>query len=1691
MKKIFIKTFLILPLVVFFGFSVLPNKVNATSGILRVCKMIVSPSGQIVTSKNNLPNSNFSIKISTTTNISNSLVYSLQFNAQNFTPNTALVFENNFYDSECINHTVEVGTYYYSTENISGDTNSWETPKYYDGVNSYNVLNLASEYSSQLFNSDPNDDSLINIVSDGLVSVPLDGVRTIIVLNKIKETPKPLSCEANVELLKNGGFEDLSIIDNQGKWQIFSWDKEGLGWKTNMPDRYGLEVQSGHSENNSPVWQAFSGNKYAEIDAGMFNGNYQNVYQDIPTIPNKTYTLSFAYSPRPNQGQDDNAFKVLANGLLIDTISANGLNNSVPVWTSKQYTFTATTTITKIEIIDIGKDNNPSGYGMLVDAFSLKCNKDVVTNTPPLISLIGQNPANITVGQPWVEPGATSTDKEDGDLTNKIVITGQVNINVPGTYTLTYTVTDSGGLSASTTRSVVVSPKAECKAINLDGFVGEYLATYKTFGGETQLGTSTLGVNALGGEIDFLGSSFTNPDSRVYIMEKSNGLDFSFDNGPASKGKVLIVWDGKDNNFNNINYTGLSGVDLSYGNQRDRIKFIYRSDFVDNKDIKITFFVYTDANNASKKVMSLYGPDKTIISGEVKFSDFQNFIGNGADFKNVGAVAIEVDATSRDGHDFTMGGFEIPCVEAPKNTPPTINLIGNNPINIYVGDVFVDPFATANDLEDGNITANIIKTGSINASTTGTYTLTYTVTDSGGLSASTTRSVVVSPKPENPVHSCLVPDSLSDTEIENIILGWDGNGTFLQDIFNANNINKNIVSDQKQYQVWNNLSQNNIKVSVKVELIGENALLNSVFGYHTKNNGNSFVPLFKSGNVSGYSNTPIFAVSNSTTTDFSVLSGSGIGFAIKTENTDLPSIDLWSTENALSKDLKDHSIVYEIAKNTYIIVFEDLPINGSDKDYNDIMVKVTILNCGELSTNTPPLISLIGQNPANITVGQPWVEPGATSTDKEDGDLTNKIVITGQVNINVPGTYTLTYTVTDSGGLSASTTRSVVVSPVSSPDPKGKIRVCLVLADEDNVVATTSLNLPFGTFNLKLGTTTNIDGGVLAQSWTTSTFSPNSKIISSTQNDANCITISDLNLTDYYYNELSMSGSLWQSVKYNDQYNQPVNNVFDFFAYSPELFTATTTDDISRNLNSDGNIKLISDRREHTLVIFAKYKKATQCLIPDITSALSAQAIVGQSFSYEFTASSTATTTLTLNVATSTLPLGLSYSTTTKTISGIPTQTGTFVVDLSASNSCGIANAKLSIVVNAGGGGGGGGCQGNCSTPNPTPITSGGGGGGNGPIIPNTLKIFNEKVVEITKGIALVTWDTNLSATRQVGYGNVSVTNASSTSPFGYATSTIKISSPLAVTHSMAIPIESGKTYYFRPVSSDTNTTVIGKELVLNPVTSSGGGQCYYLFDYLKKGWNNNPVEVKKLQVFLRDLEGFNVEITGVYDDQTIVSLNAFQNRYKDDVLTPWGHTSPTSFTYITTKKKVNEIYCKRAFPVTVAEQAEIDAYRKFLLGLRDAGIVLSDTTIDQSSQPSVIETDEVGSNEDFIPLIALSTSTNATNTQTTLAGISDTTRNLASSFTSTILRSGRSLGNLASAIFTWPYKMVGSWFDRFSSEDNSSMQCQNKTCLNCTWLNWLLILVIIFLSYLLYRERRSYRKIVELNKEIDMISNK
>ncbi|XID93376.1 immunoglobulin-like domain-containing protein [Paenibacillaceae bacterium WGS1546] len=75
---------------------------------------------------------------------------------------------------------------------------------------------------------------------------------------------------------------------------------------------------------------------------------------------------------------------------------------------------------------------------------------------------------------------------------------------------------------------------------------------------------------------------------------------------------------------------------------------------------------------------------------------------------------------------------------------PAIYLNGASPMTVEANSSFVDPGATAQDVQDGDISTSIIVTGTVDSTTLGTYTLSYNVSDAAGNAAATvTRAVYV------------------------------------------------------------------------------------------------------------------------------------------------------------------------------------------------------------------------------------------------------------------------------------------------------------------------------------------------------------------------------------------------------------------------------------------------------------------------------------------------------------------------------------------------------------------------------------------------------------------------------------------------------------------------------------------------------------------------------------------------------------------------------------------------------------------------------------------------------------------------------------------------------------------------------------------------------------------------------------
>ena len=255
------------------------------------------------------------------------------------------------------------------------------------------------------------------------------------------------------------------------------------------------------------------------------------------------------------------------------------------------------------------------------------------------------------------------------------------------------------------------------------------------------------------------------------------------------------------------------------------------------------------------------------------------------------------------------------------------------------------------------------------------------------------------------------------------------------------------------------------------------------------------------------------------------------------------------------------------------------------------------------------------------------------------------------------------------------------------------------------------------------------------------------------------------------------------------------------------------------------------------------------------------------------------------------------------------------------------------------------------------------------------LVISGEEAADVDETSATITWFTDRPGTSRVVYDTVSHGTLGDAPNYGYAFSTDTFDTDTKVTsHSVSIGgLEEDTTYFFRTISSASPESVSGESSFgtsatpvpstspssggggggsaiatqLNPALGGGSTQgqvlgvttetdgsaaaCeQYLHGFLRPGRQNDQEQVRRLQTVLRNFEGAAIEVNGVYDEASIAAVHAFQMKYAASVLHPWGLAKSTGFVYLTTSKKVSEVFCNntRTFELTPEEQAIIDRYR-------------------------------------------------------------------------------------------------------------------------------------------------------------------
>ena len=664
---------------------------------------------------------------------------------------------------------------------------------------------------------------------------------------------------------------------------------------------------------------------------------------------------------------------------------------------------------------------------------------------PPVITLLGASTVNLTLGESYVEPGATAIDNVDGDLSTNITIAGDVvDSNVIGAYVITYNVSDNAGNSAiEVTRTVNVSAIVDNTApvISLNGAASINLLVgdiYNELGatandnidgdlsGNISIGGDTVNSNLAGVYVvtynvsDAAGNSADQVLRTVTVSEPVTGCSGGISAFPYAEGFEGSIGEWSQFVSDDLNWLVNSGTTPSSNTgpsgASEGTSYIYVEASVNgtgypNKRAIIVSPCY-DLSNASDADFSfqyhMFGAtDMGTIDLEISndaggsWTSIWNQSGN----QGNGWLSANIDLSIYTGGsiqlrfnrfvgstwqaDIAIDDISLITVEED-TTAPVITLNGNASIDINLGDTYIEQGATATDNRDGDITSSIVIGGDVvNTNVAGTYLITYDVSDvAGNTAAQVTRTVNVIPDTIAPVIT-LTGASVVDLNVGDVYTEEGATATDDRD----GDITSSIV--------------------IGGDVVNTNVAGTYLITYDVSDlAGNTAAQVTRTVNVIPDITAPVIAL-------------------IGSSPIDLNLGDIYNEQGATASDNIDGDISSNIVisgdiVNTNNVGTYNVTYNVSDNAGNAAIEVIRVVNV--LPDAIAPIITLNGTASISLNVGDTYVEQGATAADNLDGDITTNIVITDNVNTLIAGTYFVDYNVSDSSGNLASTvTRTVNV----------------------------------------------------------------------------------------------------------------------------------------------------------------------------------------------------------------------------------------------------------------------------------------------------------------------------------------------------------------------------------------------------------------------------------------------------------------------------------------------------------------------------------------------------------------------------------------------------------------------------------------------------------------------------------------
>uniref|UniRef100_UPI001CCED97E immunoglobulin-like domain-containing protein n=1 Tax=Hyalangium gracile TaxID=394092 RepID=UPI001CCED97E len=635
----------------------------------------------------------------------------------------------------------------------------------------------------------------------------------------------------------------------------------------------------------------------------------------------------------------------------------------------------------------------------------------------PAITVRGPLSQSVQCGSgPYADPGATATDSCYGDLTAAIVASGSVNSSAAGNYTISYSVTDPSGNSATSAdvRTVtVVDDQAPSIALNGGAAVPLECGTPFNDPGATanDLCAGNLPVTVAGAVNEKVPAAYTltysandgyqNVSTNRTVTVSDTLAPTLALNGPATQ---AVECGGP--------YTdpGATATDVCAGNLDAAVQVAGAVNPAVVGNYNVSYTVSDTTGNTAGPVNRAVTVSDTLaptiaVNGPVDqtFECGSTYVDPGAtasdqcagnltsaivatrtnDPANPGNFTITYSVTDPSGNTFTSP--VVRTVNVDDNAAPTLVLNGPALQNLECGTPFVDPGATANDACTGDLSGAISRSGTVNSAVPADYTLIYNVADSSGNSA---------PSVSRTVH---VADTLAPT----INVTGPLNATY---------------ECRTEYVDPGATATDSCDPSVTVVATRTS----------NPNQPDNFIITYSATDDAG--NTTVSPVTRTVTMNDNA--PPSIALNGPANQTVECSPDAYQDPGATATDLCVGTVPVMVTGTVNMGVSGNYTLRYTAQDTVG-NTSPTVTRNVQVIDSTGPTINLNGEVAVYVECKGEYVDQGATATDF--CSPTTTITSTSNVNTNEPNAYLVTYTAKDESGNTSTAVRNVIVEDKTAP----------------------------------------------------------------------------------------------------------------------------------------------------------------------------------------------------------------------------------------------------------------------------------------------------------------------------------------------------------------------------------------------------------------------------------------------------------------------------------------------------------------------------------------------------------------------------------------------------------------------------------------------------------------------------------